>query len=134
MILDAQFPHKSPKTDKYICSYKIADPSCNICPISGTIDYCTLVMFASKYEDLPVSQRIGDIIRVHRASVSTFNDAKQITANVFFNSSWALFSSNPKVPLIPFSRHGKKELELNALDKKTLGHLKKWVPKTFSKH
>ena len=40
---------------------------------------------------MPVSQRVGDIIRVHRATVSTFKDRKQFTANVCFNSSWALF-------------------------------------------
>ena len=34
---------------------------------------------------------MGDIIRVHRATVSTFKDRKQLTANVCFNSSWALF-------------------------------------------
>jgi hypothetical protein len=49
-------------------------------------------MFANKFEDLPVSQRVGDIIRVHRASVGIFKNQKQFTANIFFNSSWAVFS------------------------------------------
>ena len=70
---------------------KIADPSL---PISkdGIIQYSSLVFFAKKFEDLPISQRIGDIIRVHRANVGEYKDTKQFTANIFFNSSWALFS------------------------------------------
>jgi hypothetical protein len=35
----------------------------------GVVEFCTLVFFARRFEDLPISQRIGDIIRVHRAHV-----------------------------------------------------------------
>jgi hypothetical protein len=77
VILDAQFPHKSYKSDKYVCSLKIADPSCKIDKADqGTVEYCTLVLFANKFEDLPVSQRVGDIIRVHRASVGFYRESK----------------------------------------------------------
>jgi hypothetical protein len=57
-------------------------------------------MFANKYEDLPICQRVGDIIRVHRVSAGLFKDQLQITANIFFNSSWVLFPGNidPKAP------------------------------------
>jgi len=50
------------------------------------------MMFARKFEDLPIIQRVGEIIRVHRAHVQTYKDVKQFTCNIFFNSSWALFS------------------------------------------
>ena len=60
----------------------------------GHVEFCTLVMFANKFEDLPISQRVGDIIRVHRASVGNYKGQKQFTANVFFNSSWAIFHPN----------------------------------------
>lgn len=30
VILDASFPHKSYNSDRYVCSIKIADPSCEI--------------------------------------------------------------------------------------------------------
>ena len=77
VILDAQFPHKSFKSDKYVCSLKIADPSCPIDKNgTGCIEFCTLVMFANKFEDLPISQRVGDIIRVHRASVGLYKSTK----------------------------------------------------------
>jgi hypothetical protein len=57
-----------------------------------------LVLFANKFEDLPVSQRIGDIIRVHRATISEYNGVKHFTANVCYNSAWVLFSPCPKLP------------------------------------
>lgn len=91
VVLDASYPHKSFKSDKFICTIKIADPDQTI-DKDGVIEHCTLVLFAKKYEDLPISQRVGDIIRVHRAYVGSFKGVKQFTANVFFNSSWALFS------------------------------------------
>jgi hypothetical protein len=51
---------------------KIADGSCNIDRETGVVDHFTLVLFANKFEDLPISQRIGDVIRVHRAVVSKY--------------------------------------------------------------
>jgi hypothetical protein len=47
---------------------KITDPDQ---PINkdGVVEHCTLMMFARKFEDLPIIQRVGEIIRVHRAHV-----------------------------------------------------------------
>ena len=70
---------------------KIADPDQRV-DKEGVVEHCTLMMFAKKFEDLPIIQRIGDIIRVHRAHVQTYKGVKQFTCNIFFNSSWALFS------------------------------------------
>ncbi len=91
VVLDASFPHKSYKSDRFICSLKITDPDQ---PMNkdGVVEHCTLMMFARKFEDLPIIQRVGEIIRVHRAHVQTYKNVKQFTCNVFFNSSWALFS------------------------------------------
>lgn len=94
-MLDASFPHKSHKTDKFLCSIRIADPSMEV-DENGVIPHCTLVLFGKKFEDLPITQRVGDIIRVHRASVGMYKNTKQFTANIFFNSSWALFSPAPR--------------------------------------
>ena len=95
VILDAQFPHKSFRSEKYVVSFKIADASMNIDKKEdGHVEFCTLVMFANKFEDLPISQRVGDIIRVHRSSVGLYKGQKQFTANIFFNSSWAIFHPN----------------------------------------
>ena len=53
VVLDASFPHKSFKTDKYICSIKIADPDQPF-DKDGVVEHCTLVMFAKRFEDLPI--------------------------------------------------------------------------------
>jgi hypothetical protein len=58
----------------------------------GVVETTTMVVFGNKFEDCPIVQRVGDIIRVHRATVSNYNNAKILTAKVSFNSSWVLFS------------------------------------------
>mmetsp|Transcript_4467 Transcript_4467/g.7630 ORF Transcript_4467/g.7630 Transcript_4467/m.7630 type:complete len:339 (+) Transcript_4467:146-1162(+) len=45
-------------------------------------------------EDLPVVRKIGDVIRIHRATVRTFKEQKQFNVNMVFNSSWCLFHSS----------------------------------------
>ncbi len=90
VILDATFPHKSFKSDKYICTYKIADHTCKF--TDGIVDYISVVFFARKFEDLPISQSVGEIIRIHRATVGLYKDRLQLTVNICFNSSWALFA------------------------------------------
>lgn len=52
VILDATFPHKSFKSEKYICTLKIADPTCKLS--GGIIDHVSVVFFAKKFEDLPI--------------------------------------------------------------------------------
>lgn len=91
VVLDAQFPHKSFKSDKFMVTMRIADPDQPF-DKEGVVETCSLVMFAKSFEDLPICQRIGDIIRVHRAYVGEYKGVKQFTCNIFFNASWALFS------------------------------------------
>jgi hypothetical protein len=67
VIVDATFPHKSFKSDKYLCTYKIADPTLKM--TNGVVDTVSCVFFARKFEDLPISQTVGEIIRIHRATV-----------------------------------------------------------------
>lgn len=138
-ILDAQFPHKSFKSDKYVCSMKIADQSCNIEKSNGWVKHCTLVLFANKFEDLPISQKVGDIIRIHRATVGEYKGSKQFTANVFFNSSWAMFApSVPKKSSIdiefrPYQFFG-KALSFDNSECKILRGLRKWANSSFENH
>ena len=113
-------------------------------------------MFAKRYNDLPISQRVGDIIRVHRAYVGTFKNVKQFTANIFFNSSWALFSPlNAKQSAIqdgeeekieaglkaktnereffPFLFYG-KSFSFEKSETKTIKAFRDWISKSFAKH
>jgi hypothetical protein len=68
VVLDATFPHKSFQSNKYICSYKIADLSSPI-DKDGIVAYTSVVFFAKTFDELPVCQRVGEVIRIHRASV-----------------------------------------------------------------
>ena len=120
VILDATFPHKSfNKNDKYICTFKIADPSNKI--TNGVSDFISVVFFAKSFEDLPICQNVGEIIRIHRATVGTYKDKMQLTVNICFNSSWALFSSptpdKKQVDYVPLSFFG-RSMHTEQTDKK----------------
>jgi len=95
------------------------------------VDTCTLVLVANKFEELPISQRVGDIIRVHRATVSDFEGTKQLRARIYYNSAWALFA--PDKELRPFSHLGKTYSDITASQRKTLAHLRTWTKKAFEK-
>jgi len=74
-IIDSTFPYKTNK-DKYICSLKVVDASLHVKNTKGTgdsSDYATLVLYAKRFEDLPIVSKIGDIIRVHRATLRLYN-------------------------------------------------------------
>ncbi len=101
VVIDATFPYKA-NQERYICSMKIVDPSLYVKGQKGTgdgSDYATLVLYAKRFEDLPIIHRVGDIIRVHRATLRLYNGVRQFNANVFYNSSWALFSTDKKSAL-----------------------------------
>ena len=132
VVMDASFPHKSFKSDRYICTLKIADPEQPI-DGQGVVEPCTLVLFAKRFEDLPISQRVGDIIRVHRAYAGVFKGSKQFTANIFFNSSWALFSPVKKGEYIPFSYYG-KTFTFEKSEQKIINSYREWVTRMFGKH
>ena len=86
VVVAANYPHIA-KSERFVCTMRIIDP---YQPLSkdGVFETCTLVLFANRFEDLPISQRVGDIIRVHRVSVSEYKGVKQFTARVYFNSAW----------------------------------------------
>lgn len=71
VIIDATFPYKT-ANERYICSLKIVDQS--LYKKSGDAsDFATLVLYAKRFEDLPIITRLGDIIRVHRATLRLYN-------------------------------------------------------------
>lgn len=60
--------------------------------------YATVIIYAKRQEDLPVITTVGDIIRIHRATMKDFNGQKQFHVNVFYNSSWCLFKTRCNEP------------------------------------
>ena len=53
VVLDATFPHKSFKSEKYLVTLKIADLTSRF-NNEGVVDFTTIVFFANKFDDLPV--------------------------------------------------------------------------------
>lgn len=95
-------------------------------------------MYAKRFEDLPIIHRLGDIIRVHRATLRLYNGQRQFNANVFYNSSWALFSTDKKSTLeeisgsaggdelVPFSHSG-KNFTFEKSEAATVQNIRKWA-------
>lgn len=147
-IVDSSFPYKTEKRSVVTC--KVVDHSL---VKKGTVsekDWVTVVFYAKNFEDLPIIQRVGDILRVHRAEFQHFHDRKQLNVNLFFKGSWCLFVGNEKdEPLEPkvvneekdpkFFTHtpynfSGKSFTWGAEDENLLKNLRKWTAETFSKN
>ena len=94
MIIDAAFPYKTPQ-GKHICTVKVVDATLHHKGDTAPL-FATVIIYAKRQEDLPVVSNVGDIIRIHRASMKQFNDQKQFHVNVYYNSSWCLFKMRPE--------------------------------------
>ena len=95
VITDATFPYRV-SADRYICSLRVIDPSLNSKTKGGSAQ---VVIYAKRFEDLPIVHRVGDVIRVNRANYRMYNNVKQFNANVYYKSSWALYSTDKTTPL-----------------------------------
>nr|AAU43901.1 alpha telomere binding protein [Uroleptus sp. WJC-2003] len=147
VVIDATFPYKT-NQDRYICSLKIVDPSLYVKSQKGTgdsSDFATLVLYAKRFEDLPIIHRLGDIIRVHRATLRLYNHQRQFNANIFYNSSWALFSTDrrsalqeiggqdPVNDLTPFSYSG-KHYTFEKNEGALVQNIRKWAQQYFTQY
>jgi len=132
VIIDASFPYK--QNDKlYVCSLKIVDPS-----LSGK-DYATVVMYAKRFEDLPICLRLGDIIRLHRATLRMYNNRRQFNVSMHWNGSFALFSTE-KTPVVGVAsgdfqpvQHSGNKPTIEKQDSTILTSLRKWATSYFEK-
>lgn len=99
-VVDASFPYQTDK--RWVVTAKVVDASLAKNGAIPAKNWVRVVFYAKKFEDLPIIQRIGDIVRVHRAEFQNFNDRKQLNVNLYYNSSWCLFAGNEKdEPLEP---------------------------------
>ena len=65
VITDATFPYKI-NSNRFICSIKVIDPTLNP---KNKQDWAQVIIYATRFEDLPIIHRIGDIIRIHNATL-----------------------------------------------------------------
>jgi hypothetical protein len=102
-------------------------------------DYAQVVIYAKRFEDLPIIHRLGDVIRIHRANLRIYNNQRQFNVNVYFKSSWALYSSDKTTPLGaidnggPYAYSGNKYTN-EKQDGAILSTLKKWESGFFAQN
>ena len=134
VIIDATFPYKV-NQQLYVCSLKIVDASLNTGAKGG--DWASVVMYAKRFEDLPIVLRIGDIIRIHRASLRQYNGRRQFNLSMHWTSAWALFSTD-KTPVtgatsgdfVPVTHSGARPT-IEKQDTTILTNLRKWANTFF---
>ena len=103
VVVDANHPYKA--NHKYICSFKIVDPSLNIRHTSKegskglNKNFATAIFYANSIDQLPHVPRVGDIVRIHRAQYKEHQDTKQFNVNLFFRSSYLLFHLDPQAAI-----------------------------------
>jgi hypothetical protein len=143
VIIDATFPYQfiQSKTNEklFMCVLKVVDPS-----HYAKGEFAQLIMYAYKFEDLPIVQRLGDIIRVHRATIRKYQSKngsghiRQFSANMYYSSSWALYSSDKTIPTGqaategPYAFSGKRSTH-EKQDTAIQSTLKKWAQNHFAK-
>lgn len=130
VIVDATFPYKA-NNDKFICSLKIVDASLN-----GK-EYASVVIYAKRFENLPIVHRLGDIIRLHRASLRMYKGHRQFNVTTHWHGSWALFSTDSKNALgqaagsdAPVSFSGQRST-FEKHEQSILSNLRKWSSSYF---
>ena len=129
VIIDATFPHKV-NQDKYVSSLKIIDPSLyQKGSKAGDNDFATVVIYATRFEDLPIAHRVGDIIRLHRATLRIYKGQRQFNVSTHWNGSWALFNAEDAA-FAPVSWNGKRAT-FEKHETAQLGSLRKWIGQHF---
>lgn len=131
VIVDATFPYKT-NNEKFICSLKIVDPSLN-----GK-EFATVVIYAKRFENLPIVHRLGDVIRLHRASLRMYKGHRQFNVTTHWHGSWALFSTDAKNALgqpagtdAPVSFSGQRST-FEKHEQAILANLRKWSSSYFA--
>lgn len=71
----------------------MVDQSLHLNSTTGENVFATITIYAKRFEDMPLVRRLGDVVRVHRATVQEYKGYKQFNVNVFYNSSFCLFST-----------------------------------------
>jgi len=139
VIVDATFPYKSSQ-NLYVCSLKIVDASLNANTKGAS--FANVVIYAKRFEDLPIVLRLGDVIRLHRATPRMHNtrhgSIRQYNVSVQVNGSWALWSTDKQTAegrsagdFQPASFSGKK-FSFEKHETTTLTTIRKWANAYFN--
>ena len=132
VVVDATFPYKI-NSERYVCSLKIIDPSLHYKggkPSDN--DFATVVIYGKRFEDLPIASHVGDIIRLHRATLRMWKGKRQFNVSTQWQGSWALFCSEDTA-FAPTSYCGKRAT-FEKHEVTLLQALRKWISSHFASH
>ena len=75
---------------------------------SQTSEYAQVVIYAKRFEDLPIVNKVGEIIRLHRATLRMYRNMRQFNVSTQWNGSWAQFAGEEGEVLQPQFYSGKR--------------------------
>lgn len=109
VVIDANYPYNikhlkggssgDGSPNKFICALKVVDSSMysqKELEKCSRLSYATIVVVGERLEDMPVIRRIGDIIRIQKASMKIKEGIKQFVVDE--RSCWCLFGPNSMGP------------------------------------
>lgn len=143
VVIDASFPYF--KGGRWVATAKVIDAS-----TMKEDEYTNVVFLSTKFEDLPIIQRVGDILRCHRAQLEYYKDHKQLKVNVSYKSAWCLYIGDNKSPALepmvlneeekenyfentPYNFSG-KSFSQKEDEKQTLNKMRSWLKKLLIKY
>ena len=99
VVIDATYPFCA--NDNYVTVLKVIDKTINsvddelVFEEEAEPKHSMVVVYAKRIEDSPILRRIGDVVRVNKASPKIHRGQQQFIVKTFHDASWALFSTNP---------------------------------------
>lgn len=135
LVIDASLPNPAKDQNKFICTVKIIDHTYHSTgnEPSPSYKHMSCIFYAKKAQDCPQPKHIGDIIRVHRASVKEYQGKFQLHVNVHFNSSWVLFPAGVDIDQA-YRFSGKNHSFDNNIEVKILQALRQFGQQYFNEH
>jgi len=55
-----------------------------------------VTLLAYNIDQLPSFKRVGEILRIHRCTISNYKGNRSFLVNVNYGSSWVIFEGMPK--------------------------------------
>ena len=96
IVVDATTPHqKEEDSGKFKTQIRIIDPSMEGTGKNNSSISLNVTFLSPSMENLPTFKKVGEIIRIHRCTIGTYNNQKTFLINMKYGSSWAIFEGLP---------------------------------------
>jgi len=129
VVLDASSPYYIKEIEKYLCVLKLIDDTVNPNEAKAKIPpYISLTCFSRNKAELPVIERMGNVIRIHRGDTRKFNKTFQLNCDVGIKGAWILFDPSEGASPVKFTGRSYTFVED---DKRRLKEMRKFGEKFF---